>query len=161
LTETAVKVHRGGGMTFHANLVRCGITALVAFLMPIDDPRAAADAEAIQGQWLMTRAVIGGEPSDGQVGRARYFFHTRDYIKSLDEKVIIEGEYTIDPTKSPRSIDLIQTMTEPPTRWLGIYDLDGDVLKLAFSGRPDLRPESFATKVGVAGFCFTLKRVRD
>ena len=58
-------------------------------------------------------------------------------------------------------VNLIQTTIEPATHWQGIYELDGDVLKLAFSGRPDVRPESFATKVGVAGFCFTLKRIKD
>jgi uncharacterized protein (TIGR03067 family) len=145
-------------MTLNARSVRFGVTAVVAFALPIDDK--PADAAAIQGQWLMTRALVGGAPNDGQTGRARYFFHTRDYIKSLDDKVIIEGEFTIDPTRNPRTIDLIQ-MSEPPTRWKGIYELDGDVLKLAFSGQPDLRPNSFDTKIGVAGFCFTLKRVKD
>jgi uncharacterized protein (TIGR03067 family) len=146
------------------NPLRFGMLVLVALPLALDDNKAEtarSDAEAIKGQWLMSKAIVSGVPNLVQAGRIRYFFDTTSYIKSNDDKVIVEGEFTIDPAKSPKTIDLVSGPVESPLRWQGIYEIEGDVLRMAFSGQSDVRPASFERKHGASGHLFVLKRVKD
>ena len=68
-----------------------------------------------------------------------------------DDKAILEGTFTIDATKSPAQIDL-KVLKDYEDEWrgqtyLGIYQLDGDKLKLCCcEPSRDVRPGEFATK---------------
>jgi Leucine Rich Repeat (LRR) protein len=74
----------------------------------------------------------------------------------------VDGIYHLDPTKTPHHIDLV---TVGPLRktMLGIYQLDGDMLKVCISVNPDRveeRPTEFVTKPGpVLRGMVTLRRV--
>jgi uncharacterized protein (TIGR03067 family) len=72
----------------------------------------------------------------------------------------VEGIYHLDPTKSPKAIDIVYL---GPVRkiGLGIYTLDGDTLKVCGTLNPDRvdeRPKEFATKQGVMRVLVTLER---
>ena len=72
-----------------------------------------------------------------------------------------EGTYRLDPTKSPRQIDFTFS-GEVQMIALGIYQLDGDKLKLCLCVDPvkfDQRPTEMATKAGQTRIILTLKRV--
>jgi uncharacterized protein (TIGR03067 family) len=146
------------------NPVRLAMLVLFVLASAPDDNKAEtarSDAEAIKGQWLMSKAIVSGVPNLAQAGRIRYFFDTTAYIKSNNDQVLVEGEFTIDPTKTPKSIDLVSGPVESPLRWQGIYEIEGDVLRMAFSGQPHVRPASFERKHGASGHLFVLKRVQD
>jgi uncharacterized protein (TIGR03067 family) len=74
-----------------------------------------------------------------------------------------EGVYHLDPTKTPRTIDV--TFLGPIRKTLlGVYALDGDTLKICMAvdpDRTDQRPADFATKPGVLSVCITLRRLPD
>jgi uncharacterized protein (TIGR03067 family) len=139
--------------------------ALALALAPDDkEPELARrDAEAIKGQWLMSKAIVSGEVIASHAGRVRYFFDATSYIKSSDDKVLVEGEFTIDPTRNPKTIDLISGSLDSQIHWQGIYEIEGDQLRIAFTGQPHVRPKAFEAKPGVAatGHLFMLKRVKD
>jgi uncharacterized protein (TIGR03067 family) len=146
------------------NPVRFGMLVLVALRMAPDDDKAETarrDAEAIKGQWLMSRAIVNGVPNPTQAGRIRYFFDATSYIKSNDDKVIVEGEFTIDSARTPKTIDLISGSFESQVHWQGIYEIEGDRLRMSFTGQPHVRPRSFESKPGVNAYLFVLKRVKD
>ena len=74
----------------------------------------------------------------------------------------VEGVYHLDPTRSPKTIDLF-LLGEPRRNGLGLYLLEGDTLKLCMSLNPERvgdRPKEFATKAGEMRAILTLKRLR-
>src|SRR5205823_12704263 len=73
----------------------------------------------------------------------------------------IEGIYHLDPSKSPKQIDFT-ILGEVKKTGLGIYQLDGDTLKLCLSIDPakvDQRPKEFAAKAGEKRVVLTLRRL--
>ena len=64
-----------------------------------------------------------------------------------------EGTYEIDASKNPREIDFIRGKTKQ----IGIYELNGDRLKLCV-GPSDDRPKEFTTKPRTDHSMFVLKR---
>ncbi len=59
------------------------------------------------------------------------------------------SKYTVDPTKKPKAIDY--TMTEGTTKGkthLGIYEVNGDMVKFCFAAPDQDRPTEFTAKEG-------------
>lgn len=62
-------------------------------------------------------------------------------------KEVLQATYRLDPSKKPRAIDLTSTSGETKGRtYLGIYELDGDALKICFSEYEQDRPREFAAQ---------------
>jgi uncharacterized protein (TIGR03067 family) len=125
-----------------------------------DKPRS--DAESLKGQWLMTKAVVNGAPNSRQAGRVRYFFdRSSAFIISNDYVVTLEGDFKIDPAKSPWTIDLISGSAEAQFHWSGIYELDGDILKICLYTNGNRRPTTFDSKRGSGACLYVFKRVKE
>jgi uncharacterized protein (TIGR03067 family) len=78
------------------------------------------------------------------------------------EKVIVktakkdeEASYKIDADKKPKLFDLTLPNGE---KMVGIYDLDGDTLKIALSEKGDMRPKDFDGKADPNNHVLVLKR---
>lgn len=121
--------------TLTACLIALASPAAVPF--PAPQPVAAvrnADANAIQGVW---RRVTPDRISAGQLlvidGRRLTVQHDADQTE--------EAEFTLDPTPSPKAIS-----AKFESGWaFGIYELDGDTLRLCISepGPTAVRPTTF------------------
>ena len=71
------------------------------------------------------------------------------------------GTQKLDPSKSPKAIDV--TMTEGPNKgavMLGIYEFDGDTLKVCFDPQGKKRPTEFKSPPDSANFVNVHKRVK-
>ncbi|MHC4179235.1 MAG: TIGR03067 domain-containing protein, partial [Planctomycetota bacterium] len=108
-------------------------------------PGTAADAKAIQGTWkgsveTTEKSPEGDEESQSYPVKLVVTESGFSYY-SADNQLGGAFEYTIDPTKKPKSIDFSRAgMTVSP----GIYRLDGDRLKVMMPVEdPVLRPKSF------------------
>jgi uncharacterized protein (TIGR03067 family) len=111
----------------------------------IDDvKKERSDAEKIQGTWKVVSAVDGGEDQD-----------TKEVLTFGKDKITVEDResksewqaYKLDPGKKPKSIDL----TTGGKTYLGIYELDGDKLKICINEHSDSdrkRPTAFESKGG-------------
>lgn len=119
------------------------------------EPKVRTDQELIQGTWQIVGLEANGkpEPAANYKGNAITF--------SKDKATLREGNYpaidftfTLDPTKTPRAIDL----TAKTVVIRGVYKLEGDDLTLSLSVGGS-RPADFATKAGGESETFTLKRV--
>jgi uncharacterized protein (TIGR03067 family) len=119
------------------------VVILGAAQPPKDDP-AKADLAKLQGEWAVKSIEIAGMPLPGE----------------LPGKLVIEGAkfgglgsdmtIVLDPTKTPKEIDLVRGASGQ--KWMGLYKLDGDTLTLCLAmiekGKLDTqkRPTDFDAK---------------
>jgi uncharacterized protein (TIGR03067 family) len=128
------------------------------------DDKAALEKETkkFQGTWTLESSVTGGQeiPRDQLKGFLVIYEGDKHTLK-FGDKVFQVGTQKIDPSKSPKTIDV--TMTEGPDKgkvMLGIYEIDGDTLKACFDPEGKKRPTEFKSAPGSANFVNVHKRVK-
>lgn len=128
------------------------------------DDKAALEKEArkFQGTWTIESSEAGGQklPADELKGIIVTFEGDKHTVKKGDE-VIQSGTQKLDPSKSPKTIDV--TMTEGVNKgavMLGIYEIDGDTLKVCFDAEGKKRPTQFKSAPGSATFVNVHKRLK-
>jgi uncharacterized protein (TIGR03067 family) len=127
------------------------------------DDKADLEKEVrkFQGTWTIESSETGGQkiPADDLKGFIVTFDGDKHTVKNGD-KVIQVGTQKLDPSKSPKTIDV--TMTEGPSKgavMLGIYEFDGDTLKACFDPQGKKRPTEFKSPPGSEIFLNVHKRV--
>jgi uncharacterized protein (TIGR03067 family) len=120
------------------------------------------ELKKFQGAWTIESSVAGGQelPADQLNGFIVIFEGDKHTVKNGD-KVIQVGTQKLDPSKSPKAIDV--TMTEGLNKgavMLGIYEIDGDTLKACFDPQGKKRPTEFKSPPGSEYFVNVHKRVK-
>ena len=138
------------------------VVLLVVPLLGSDAPKeydGATETDELQGTWtVVSGTVVGsgrGRPLDGLAltfSGGQYQFQG-----DWDER----GAYTVDRSRQPHHLDIAPTGGKKAS-WARaasklIYQLDGDVLRIAFAGNDGARPASF-DEVGTV--VYTYKRVK-
>ena len=113
------------------------------------DPSSKQDHAAIQGEWVVVSAESNGEPPPPGLLDAAKFVFAGDSLDLLGKK----GTFVLDASTNPRQVDFVRGKI----RQIGIYELDGDSLKLCV-GPEDDRPKAFKTKPRTDHSLFVLKR---
>lgn len=128
------------------------------------DDKADVEKELkkFQGTWTLESSTTGGTeiPADQLKGFIVTFEGNKHTLKQGDE-VIQVGTQKLDPSKSPKTIDM--TLTEGPNKgalMLGIYEIDGDTLKACFDPQGKKRPTEFKSAPGSAHFLNIHKRIK-
>ena len=131
----------------HAVLI--GLAALaVATTWAQDSEAAKKDKSQLQGEWTM----VSGE-RDGHAFPADFIQRSKRVAKGDEVTVTLQGQlfmkakFTLDPAKSPKSIDY--SVTGGPyagKAQLGIYQFDGDKVTFCFSTPGKERPTAFSTQ---------------
>ncbi|HYV05804.1 MAG TPA: TIGR03067 domain-containing protein [Blastocatellia bacterium] len=103
---------------------------IVAAAKPGQD--ASAEWKKLAGTWRLIDEIDDGTRTPA--GLAKKDKLTFDLIGAWkvesDGKIVGEGTATIDPTKKPKTIDYTITKGEAAgTKFLAIYELDGDVFR--------------------------------
>src|SRR5262245_33275147 len=123
-----------------------------------DEKAAKTDKDKIQGKWKITEAVISGRrlPVDRAVA-----ILGGDTMEFKGDKVAVREEmtFTLDPSKSPKWIDM--SPAEKKGLVVGVYALDGDKLTLHYAapGSTD-RPTELEFKQGMNTTRLVLERVK-
>lgn len=113
------------------------------------DEKTDADREAIQGAWILTGLEINGNTIPAPEGGGIFVFDKDGKLVMKEKgKKDREGTYQLDASKKPRQIDLNGPKGKDGFRMRGIYQLDGDVLRIAFAmdGPKGERPAAFDSK---------------
>ena len=141
-------------------LVACGLA--VAAPVPKAKEKPKPDTEAIQGVWQLDKFDLGqaGQVPPPGIESIRFTFKDRKLTVSRNGQTDAkQGEYKLDPTSKPKSIDLIEPGGGRNT--LGIYELDGDTLKICLAERQNaVRPTEFKPD-GMRFSVVTFKRVAE
>ena len=127
--------------------------ALLAAPGRADGPKK--DGDNLEGTWVVTSSEDGGEKVAGEVGGK--------VVISADKITLVSGGteeaigYTLDPSKAPKWIDL----ADGKKTYLGIYELDGDTLKICFPESGKGRATKFESKPdGLNDRLIVLKRAK-
>ena len=128
------------------------------------DDKADLEKEAMkfQGEWNIESSITGGTeiPADQLKGFLLIYEGDKHTLK-FGDKVFQVGTQKIDPSKSPKTIDM--TMIEGPQKgavMLGIYEIDADTLKVCFDPQGKNRPTEFKSEAGSQNFLNVHKRVK-
>ena len=113
-------------------------------LISADEP-PKDDAEALKGNWSAISLTQGGRSAPADlIMKFKSKFDGTNYTNAADGQVVEEGGYTIDATKTPKTIDFdIKKGEGQGKKQLAIFQIEGDKLTLivAEPGSPD-RPKS-------------------
>jgi RNA polymerase sigma factor (sigma-70 family) len=126
-------------------------------VLPAEAPGKAKppkDEEAIQGTWRLVRLdQVGHEPTKDE--KAAWEAGAFKAVVTADKIVFpggSEGAYKLDPTTTPKRIDLTRKNDTETVTVPGIYSLDGDELRLCIGRKGDTKPPaSFDIKKAAEG----------
>ena len=133
------------------------VVLLLPLLLGADAARnelVVNERELLQGEWKAVQAWRAGAPMSRDET-------TRVGIRFVEDKMMLMGPgrveetaYKLDPQRSPGHIDI--EMKNAGMKLLGIYQVDGDTLRLCIS--PNQRPASFDTAKNPDAVSVELKR---
>jgi uncharacterized protein (TIGR03067 family) len=135
---------------------------IVAYVAAGQEDKAKEDKQKLQGTWKLISFEIGGKGDDDTKDENRELVIDGDKITVKNEgKEVEQDRFVLDPTKKPKSIE-VTTLTgdEKDKKRLGIYELEGDNLKICIDEKGEARPAEFKTKEGGSQILVTLKRVK-
>jgi uncharacterized protein (TIGR03067 family) len=144
------------------------VRLLVLFLLVVAAPGLGAsdkdsgegDLAKLQGQWVVVSLEHRGhvaEPADFE-GQSSVYEKNR-WTWKVGDKVMRRGIITLNSTRSPKAINTWDSDGPHEDETVpGIYQLDGDTLKLCFAMPGEKRPTEFTTKSGTGAFLVVYKR---
>ncbi len=110
--------------------------------------RAADEKDALIGTWTVVKAEEDGKMTT-EILKAKFTFKDGDklFIKMPSEPKPLEVAFKLDAAKKPKQIDFTRLEDGRAETALGIYEIDGDKLKLC-AAEPELkeRPTEFKSK---------------
>jgi uncharacterized protein (TIGR03067 family) len=142
------------------------LTLIAVALVAADDKPdpAKADTAKMQGTWTMTESLRDGEEAIPEEDRKELRLLIKDdkrTIKVRDE-VVSEATYTLDATSKPKGITVKVSNGPLKDKELpGIYELDGDKLKICLNLTGKDRPKDFKSEKGSGTLLQVFQKAKD
>jgi uncharacterized protein (TIGR03067 family) len=133
---------------------------LLAFLLGADTPKnddvVSDDQNEILGTWKVVKGVRGGVAMPVE-RRDSTTFEFKDKKLVVHENAHEEpAEFVLDCSKTPKLIDI--KPRNGPKAIYGIFEINGDTLKLCFTREGGNRPTAFESKEGTEVMLIVLNR---
>lgn len=137
------------------------VTLMAAGLVAgVSGAAGADDVKGLQGVWIAVSAERSGAAAGDLKGHRLTFSGDRFTIR-FNGKLLYQGTFRADASKKPATIDFTHTRGQAiGKKWLGIYLLEGDALKIC-DNADDLakgRPAALATAPGSGQVLLSFKR---
>ena len=131
---------------------------------PAADEKADAEKELkkFKGTWSVESHEAEGAPAPAEdLKTITLVFEGDKFEVRRDGKVFQSGTQKVDPSRKPKTVDARVTEGEGKGKvMLGIYQLDGDTLKVCFDPEGKKRPTEFKTATGSGTFLNVHKRTK-
>jgi uncharacterized protein (TIGR03067 family) len=135
------------------------VAAACGLLLAADNTKekvAMGDQEKIQGTWALVSGERNGKPLQDQVIQHIKLIFAGDKLTTQHKDRKTEASFNLDANKTPKEIDLDMDGSVGK----GIYQLDGDSLKIVHGEVGDARPKDFP-KAGSGLTVLVLKRQKS
>jgi uncharacterized protein (TIGR03067 family) len=132
---------------------------LVAANNPKDDKKAKTDLDKFQGSWLGVEITYNGEQAPKEAAEKIKLTVKGDKwtFEQVDGNEL-KGTLKLDEKKKPKELD---ATTDDGRTILGIYEVDGDKLKLCYAEPGGERAKEFSSKAGSSHTLAVYKRSRQ
>jgi uncharacterized protein (TIGR03067 family) len=130
---------------------------LIPVLLMSGAEKPKSDKEKLQGTWTVVAAEKAGVKSSPEAVKNMKVIIEGDTIEIDDGKKKEKVSFVLDPMKKLREIDLVEGKLPHA---LGIYELDGDNLKLCWQKGGRTRPTEFVSKPNAELVLLVLKRMK-
>jgi uncharacterized protein (TIGR03067 family) len=133
------------------------LLAVVMLLVAANDPKDDAgkkELAKLQGTWSYVSFVNpnGDKMPDDQLKKMSITYSGDKWTVKEEDRVIVSGTQKLDPSRRPHEIDAVITEGEGKgNSMLGIYEWEGDMLKVCFDPMGKERPTSLTPKMGQFG----------
>jgi uncharacterized protein (TIGR03067 family) len=142
-------------------LLPAALTAGLLVAADAKDDAVKKDMDALQGKWQITSLTRDGKDQDVPKDAVRVVKDDK-YTVTPRPGVTIEGTFKIDPTAKPKTIDTTPTTGDNKGKTsLGIYEIDGDTLKICWAPAGKDRPTEFKSAEGSGVFLAVHKKVKE
>jgi uncharacterized protein (TIGR03067 family) len=150
--------------------MRVPIGTLLAIIVLIAAAGAGEDAakkewKKFNGTWIAIGLEKDGEKlAEEQIKSLKLQLILKDdkYTVKMDDKVIDSGTSKPDPTTKPKTIDVMPSEGPNKGKMIkGIYELDGDTLRVCYDLEGKGRPKAFATKADSGQVLIVYKRAKE
>jgi uncharacterized protein (TIGR03067 family) len=118
------------------------------------DDAAKKELEQFQGSWKAVSILHadGSQASEDEVQNTRLVVEGNKFTLTGKDFTIF-GTFTVNPTKSPKTIDVLLTSKDKrEIKVLGIYQMQSDKRKSCFALPGEERPTQFSSEKGFFGF---------
>jgi uncharacterized protein (TIGR03067 family) len=124
---------------------------------------SAKESAKLAGTWEPTAAEDYGQKlPEEQVKNLRLVLTGDEFTTSDGDTTVMKGNFKIDPVKKPKRIDLKSTSGRHKGKTLeGIYELDGDSLKICFVEPGGKRPKELTSTLDNSAFLLVCKRKKQ
>jgi uncharacterized protein (TIGR03067 family) len=149
-------------MVIYAVLIlpHAGTLATTLAVADTKDDATKEEMKRLEGTWTVTSAKYG-DFALPEITIGAITIKGEKWIWQFKDGKEKTSTFKIDPNQKPKTIDLAGGLIEEKEAVPGIYVIDGDDLRVCFSGedakKPQKRPENFEGK-GKAVFVFELHR---
>jgi uncharacterized protein (TIGR03067 family) len=139
---------------------------LLAGLVLVATVRAGEDAakeelKKLNGTWIVVALEKDGEKQVKEL-KLQLTLKDGDYTVKIDGKVIDTGTAKVDPTKKPKTVDIVPSQGENKGKAIqGIYEVDGDTFRECLDVQGKGRPTAFATKADSGQVLIVYKRAKE
>jgi uncharacterized protein (TIGR03067 family) len=131
---------------------------LVLLLSPAARGRDT-EGDALQGTWLPAKAELAGKKFPDEVRKSMTLVVKGDRYTVTVGEAVDRGTVKRNTAAKPKAMDI--TGSDGPNkgkRFLAIYELKGDTLRVCYDLSGKARPKEFKTKEGSQLFLVTYKR---
>jgi uncharacterized protein (TIGR03067 family) len=145
---------------FAGTLVVASLGSVVA---QTPEERREREHQKLSGVWRVTGVEADGKRlPPAEVPSLRLTFKDRQYTVQLGREKPQGGTYKLDPSKSPKTIDISRTTgPDKGKKQLGIYELIGNSLKICACEQGHERPTNFDTTEKPGYTVLILRRMPD
>jgi uncharacterized protein (TIGR03067 family) len=119
---------------------------LVGFTLQAQDARQ--ELARLEGEWKIEKVEAGGiSATPDQLKELKSVTFKGNTFTSLAGVAKLEGTFKIDPTKNPKTMDLMfKSGQDKDAVYKAIYSLEGDELKMCGAELGKDRPKNFDVK---------------
>jgi uncharacterized protein (TIGR03067 family) len=122
--------------------------------------KVTADMDKLIGTWICIAGAIDGKPIPEETAKQLRLVLTKSTYTTLrGDQTLFESTYSLDPAASPKTIDIVGTEGENAGKAAqGIYEVEGDDLRLCYTMPGRDRPRAFDSKPGSGAYNIVWKR---